>query len=101
MGRRKRNRTNTRRRRLYEAKMRGKQNKLMEKAKLADPYTLTGMTMLSVAELEAHNKDMEKKRKEKNEKREAEEKGEVVVVPNETKEEEKGETTWFGWLFGY
>ena len=39
--------------------MRGKQNKLMEEAKLADPYTLKGLTMLSVAELDAHNKEME------------------------------------------
>ena len=61
MGRRKKKRTNTRRRRLYEAKMRGKQNKIMEEAKLADPYTLKGMTMLSVAELEKHNEQMAKK----------------------------------------
>ena len=100
MGRR---RTNTRRRRLYEAKMRGKQNKLMEEAKLADPYTLKGMTMLSVAELEAHNKDMEQKRQEKNEKHQQEEKGkeEKLVSDMKTKEEEKGESTWFWRLLGY
>lgn len=92
MGRRKKKRTNTRRKRLYEAKMRGKQNKLMEEAKLADPYTLKGMTMLSVAELDAHNKKMEEKRKEK------EAKGEEKIVKDSIPEESSG---WFGWLFGY
>ena len=86
MGRKKKKRTNTRRRRLYEAKMRGKQNKIMEEAKLADPYTLKGMTMLSVAELEEHNEQMAKKRKEKEELKQ---------------EEEEKNKTWLGWLFGY
>ena len=91
MGRRKKKRTNTRRKRLYEAKMRGKQNKMMEEAKLADPYTLKGMTMLSAAELDAHNKKMEEKRKGK----EAKEKEKIV----EDTTPQSG--TWFGWLFGY
>jgi hypothetical protein len=87
MGRR---RTNTKRKRLYEAKMRGKQNKLMEEAKLADPYTLKGLTMLSVAELDAHNKEMEEKRKEKKAK---EEENVEDTTPKQS--------TWFGWLLGY
>jgi hypothetical protein len=52
MGKRRRN-TNTRRKRQYESRMRGAENALMREAKLVDPQTITGMTLMSVAELEA------------------------------------------------
>jgi len=62
MGRRKKQNTNTRRRRLYEAKMRGKETQEMRAARLADPSTLTGLTMLSVAELDQDARAMESRR---------------------------------------
>ena len=45
-------RTNTRRRRLYEAKMRGKERLEMEEARLADPETLAGHARLPIEALE-------------------------------------------------
>ena len=65
MGRRKKQNTNTRRRRLYEAKMRGKETQEMRAARLADPSTLTGLTMLSVAELDQDAREMESRRASK------------------------------------
>ena len=50
-------RTNTRRRRLYEAKMRGKERLEMEEARLADPETLVGHARLPIADLERFYKE--------------------------------------------
>lgn len=65
MGRRKKQNTNTRRRRLYEANMRGKEAQEMRAARLADPSTLTGLAMLSVAELDQDAREMESRRASK------------------------------------
>ena len=55
-------RTNTRRRRLYEAKMRGKERLEMEEARLADPETLVGHARLPIADLERFYKERKQRR---------------------------------------
>jgi hypothetical protein len=57
-------RTNTRRRRLYEAKMRGKERLEMEEARLADPETLVGHARLPIADLERFYKERTQRREE-------------------------------------
>ena len=57
-------RTNTRRRRLYEAKMRGKERLEMEEARLADPETLVGHARLPIADLERFYKERKQRREE-------------------------------------
>jgi len=64
MGKRKRN-TNTRRKRQYESRMRGVDNVLMEEAKLVDPQTVKGMTLLSVAGMEEDTRRQTTKRRER------------------------------------
>ena len=59
-------RTNTRRRRLYEAKMRGKERLEMEEARLADPETLVGHARLPIADLERFYKERAQRRKVEN-----------------------------------
>ena len=55
-------RTNTRRRRLYEAKMRGTERLEMEEARLADPETLVGHARLPIADLERFYKERKQRR---------------------------------------
>ncbi len=61
MGKKRNHNTNTRRRRQYEARMRGAENALMREAKLVDPQTVTGMTLLSVWEMEEDSRLRSKK----------------------------------------
>ena len=102
MGRRKKRNNNTRRKRLYEARMRGSQNALLEEAKLVSPYTLKGLTMMSIAEMEEdqliqkqkradRQKEKEGKRKleEEEEKKKAEQEKVAKLERQRVKEEEK------------
>ena len=59
-------RTNTRRRRLYEAKMRGKERLEMEEARFADPETLVGHARLPIADLERFYTERKQRRKVEN-----------------------------------
>ena len=68
MGKRRRRNTNTRRKRLYEARMRGKENQLFQEARLMDSQTLTGMTMMSIADIEEDNKKRNELKKVKKKK---------------------------------
>lgn len=103
MGRRKKHNTNTRRKRQYESRMRGMENSLMREARLVDPQTITGMTMMSVSEIEqdARRREMKqrerkilevsrKKEKEEKDQEEQEKKQErVETVKKKHEEEEK------------
>ena len=88
MGKRRRRNTNTRRKRLYEARMRGKENQLFKEARLSDPQTLTGMTMLSIAEIEEDNKKRKELKIVKEQKLQ-QEKEEKLLQEQKAKQEEK------------
>lgn len=64
MGKKRKHNTNTRRRRQYGARMRGAENALMQEAKLVDPQTITGLTLLSISEMEEDSRlQLEKREK--------------------------------------
>ena len=89
MGKRRRRNTNTRRKRQYESRMRGVENALMREAKLVDPQTITGMTMMSVAELEADQKLRETMQREREQKLMKEEELRQEQLLKKQKEEEE------------
>lgn len=85
-------RTNTRRRRLYEAKMRGKERLEMEQARLADPETLVGHARLPIADLERFYEERKQRRKAA-----AESTPSVPALPTS---QEPAPSTWWGRIVG-
>jgi hypothetical protein len=104
MGKKRKHNTNTRRKRQFESRMRGVENSLMREARLVDPQTITGMTMMSVSEIEHDARRREKKQrerktlevsrkkeKEEKEQKEQEEQREKIETVKKKHEEEERE----------